>query len=245
MKHIAKSQPESVHILVFGAHPDDIEFGCGGVLIKEALNGRRVHLVVCSRGESATHGTPAQRVKETKAAAAIMGASVEIIDLGGDAHFEVNAGNTIKLARMIRTHRPQIVLAPTLVENQHPDHVALAKMVRNAARIARYGGVKELRGLERHVIQHLFYYAVTPTTEPPDITPLLIDVSGKDLIETWKAAMEAHASQTSQREYVLAHLVRARMRGWTAGTEYAIPLYPNDPIVIESVFNAGFGARRY
>jgi hypothetical protein len=35
------------------------------------------------------------------------------------------------------------------------------------------------------------------------------------------------------------------MRGWTAGTEYAIPLYPNDPIVIESVLNAGFGARRY
>ena len=42
-------------LLAFGAHPDDIEFGCGGVIAAEAWNGRAIHLVVCSRGESGSN----------------------------------------------------------------------------------------------------------------------------------------------------------------------------------------------
>ena len=78
-------------LLAFGAHPDDIEFGCGGVIAKETAAGRAAHFVVCSRGESATHGTRSQRAAEAKTAAQILGASLEFADLGGDAHFEVRA----------------------------------------------------------------------------------------------------------------------------------------------------------
>ena len=49
--------------------------------------------------------------------------------------------------RIIRRVRPGIVLAPSLVENQHPDHARLGRLVRDAARLARYGGVEELRAL--------------------------------------------------------------------------------------------------
>jgi len=44
-------------------------------------------------------------------------------------------------------------------------------------RLARFGGLKELRKARPHAIGQLFYYAVTPEAEPPDITPVLIDVS--------------------------------------------------------------------
>jgi LmbE family N-acetylglucosaminyl deacetylase len=57
------------------------------------------------------------------------------------------------------------VLAPSVVENQHPDHARLGRMVRDAARLARYGGVKELR-LPPHAIGQLLFYAVTPEAEP-------------------------------------------------------------------------------
>ena len=61
MKPTAKSRFDSAPLLAFGAHPDDIEFGCGGIIARETLGGRAAHFVICSRGESATHGTPAER----------------------------------------------------------------------------------------------------------------------------------------------------------------------------------------
>jgi len=164
-------------LLVFGAHPDDIEFGCGGVVACETRAGRPVHFVVCSRGESGTHGTPTQRTAEAKASAKILGATIEFADLGGDAHFEERSAHVVALAWIIRRVRPAFVLAPTTVENQHPDHVKLGRMVRDASRLARYGGVKELRRLPPHAIGQLLYYAVSPDAEPKDVTPLYIDVA--------------------------------------------------------------------
>src|SRR3954470_5680488 len=119
---------ESPQLLAFGAHPDDIEFGCGGVIASETQAGRAAHFVVCSRGESATHGTPEQRAQEAEKAAALLGASVEFLDLGGDVHFQMKLEHTLTLARIIRRLRPQIVLAPTVVENQHPDHSKVGRM---------------------------------------------------------------------------------------------------------------------
>src|SRR5215469_951941 len=110
MKPSPKSRPELAPLLAFGAHPDDIEFGCGGVIANETHAGRTVHFVVCSRGESASSGTPRGRIAEAKKAAAILGATIEFLQLDGDAHLEVRAAHAIKLASVIRRHRPKIVL---------------------------------------------------------------------------------------------------------------------------------------
>ena len=82
--------------------------------------------------------------------------------LAGDAHLEIKAAHAIKLAGTIRRHKPDLVLAPSLVENQHPDHWRLGQLVRAATRLARYGGVPELRAQASHSIQQLWFYAVTP-----------------------------------------------------------------------------------
>src|ERR1017187_5257784 len=217
-----------VPLLAFGAHPDDIEFACGGVIARETRAGRAAHFVVCSRGEAGTHGTPNPRVAEAKKSAALLGATIEFIELDGDAHLEVRAAHAVKLAGILRRVRPGIVLAPSLVENQHPDHAKLGRIVRDAARLARYGGLKELRRPPPHAIDQLFYYAVTPEAEPRDISPVLIDVSAPGIVATWTAAMEAHASQTRIRNYVELQIARARLNGLRAGIRHAIALFPND-----------------
>jgi LmbE family N-acetylglucosaminyl deacetylase len=232
-------------LLAFGAHPDDIEFGCGGVVAREVRAGRNAHFVVCSRGEAATHGSPAQRVAEAKKSAALLGATVEFVELDGDAHLEVRVAHVIRLASILRRLRPGIVLAPSPVENQHPDHVRLGQLVRDAARLARYGGVNELRASLPHAIDQLLFYAVTPEAEPSGATPVLIDISAPEIMAAWTAAMEAHTSQSRTRNYVELQITRARLWGLRAGIGHAMALFPNDPLVLDSLAQTGRGARHF
>jgi len=245
MKPTPTSPPELTPLLVFGAHPDDIEFGCGAVVVQETRLGRASHLVVCSRGEAGSHGTPAQRVVEAEKAAAFLGASVQFVELDGDAHLEVRAIHALKLALLVRRVKPGLVLAPSLAENQHPDHWRLGRLVRDAVRLARYGSVPELREEAPHTVGQLLFYAVTPEAEPRDLASLLIDVSAPEIITAWTAAMEAHASQTSARNYVELQLARARLNGLRAGVSHAIALFANDPPVLDSLAPLSRGARRF
>ncbi|HEY9510860.1 MAG TPA: PIG-L family deacetylase [Verrucomicrobiae bacterium] len=241
----SETQPaDSTPIVVFGAHPDDIEFGCGGIIASETRAGRKVHFVICSRGEAGSYGTPTQRTAEAKRAAAILGATIEFLRLDGDAQLEIRSAHALKLAAILRRLKPQIVLAPSLVENQHPDHWRLGKLVRDATRLARYGGLKTLRG-SRHAIEQLFYYAVTPEAEPRDLNPILFDISAPEILKSWTAAMEAHASQVSARNYIELQLTRSRLLGARAGIGHALPLFPNDPLVVNSLQQIGWSARRF
>ena len=245
MKPTPKSPPDTAPLLAFAAHPDDIEFACGAVIARETRAGRPAHFVICSRGEAGTRGTPAQRAAEAKKAAALLGATLEFIKLDGDARLEMRAAHARRLAGVIRRIRPAIVLAPSVVENQHPDHSRLGRLVRDAARLARYGGLKELRRLAPHAIGQLFFYAVTPEAEPSDITPVLMDVSAPEIVAAWTAAMEAHASQVRARPYVELQLARARFQGLRAGVGHAIALFPSDPLVAASLAQLSRGARRF
>jgi LmbE family N-acetylglucosaminyl deacetylase len=235
----------SVDLLAFGAHPDDVEFGCGAIVALETASGRRARLVVCSRGESATNGTPAVRTREARAAAKALGAGIEFLNLGGDAHFEINTRYVLALARLIRKHRPSLVLAPSTVENQHPDHAKLGRMVRDATRLARYGGVKELRKLPPYACGSLAFYAVTPDAEPRDLGRIIVDVSDPSVVAAWTRSMEAHASQLKTRNYVEMQLTRGRLEGARAGVACALPLFPNDPPVFGSLDPLLRSARRF
>lgn len=231
-------------LLAFGAHPDDIEFGCGGIVAGESLAGRRVHMVVCSRGEAGSNGTPATRTVEAERAAKILGATLEFIELDGDARLEVKAAHSLKLAGIIRRLRPAVVLAPTLEGNQHPDHWRLGQTVRDAARLARYGGLAPLKTRRPHAVGQLLFYAVSPDAEPAS-QPVVIDISARRTLARWTKAMLAHASQLKTREYVDLQLARARVLGLRSGVRHAQPLWPNDPLVFGSIGEAGGAAREF
>ncbi len=231
-------------LLAFGAHPDDIEFGCGGIVAREAQAGRLVHLVVCSRGEAGTHGTAGVRTKEAARAAKLLGATLEFCDLDGDARLELKSTHALRLAGIIRNVKPAVVLAPSLETNQHPDHWRLGQLVRDATRLARYGGLEGLKPAP-HAIGQLFFYSLGPGAEPPGPPPVLVDVSAPEVVAVWRHAMEAHASQMKTRNYAELQLARARVHGLNAGVEYAQPLWPNDPLVVDNLAVLARGARRF
>lgn len=220
-------------ILAVGAHPDDIEFGCGGILLQAAGAGARIHLLVCSRGESGTSGTPAEREAEAREAAALLGASIEFLELEGDGHLTASTVTAMMIAQSIRRVRPEKVLAPTTCRNQHPDHVAVGEATRNAARLARYGGLAELDRLPPHVIGHLLHFAITPAAEPPDQVGVRFDISA---VETaWGRLMGCHRTQQKTRNYSELQRTRARAWGLEAGVEYAQVLYANDPFLLNGL----------
>ena len=213
-----------MNILAIGAHPDDIEFGCAHVLIQEARKGNRVKLLVLSKGEAASNGTPESREAEARAAAKLIGAEIEFLDFGGDCHMEYKPKHAFEIAAEIRRFRPEIVLAPYTHENQHPDHAVAGKVTRDACRFARYGGLEELKGFhptgyDPHAVTALYYYGITKEFGTPDV---VVDIG--DVVQDWEAAMKCHESQMKTRSYVDLRLSGARNLGLSIGVEYAAGL---------------------
>ncbi len=232
---------EGKKILAFGAHPDDVEFGVGGLLIKEIKAGSRVLIVIGSLGEAGTNGTPEGRKIEATKAAELIGAEVEFIDLGGDCHIQNIPENAMKFAEIIRKFQPNIVLAPSLTENQHPDHLAVAQMARSASRLARYGGLAELKDEKTHAIDALYFYPSSAETDKkPDI---LIDVTEE--YDMWVQAMSLHDSQMKTKGYLNLVSSKAHYFGASIGVEYAIPLWVNDPVRVEKISDINVSSRNY
>jgi bacillithiol biosynthesis deacetylase BshB1 len=231
-------------ILAVGAHPDDVEFGCGGILAKEAARGHAVVILNLTRGESATHGTSAERAAEAAAAAERLGAALEFLALAGDARLEHKPDNAIAIASVIRRLRPHLVLAPSPEENQHPDHGRAGRLVRDAARLARYGGLRGLEPHAPHAIDALFFYDITGTgAAPAGLARLLVDVS--EVFDAWKAAMECHRSQMATRDYVGLQIARARVAGAEIGAAYAMAVWANDAIRLQGLTDLPGTGRRF
>ena len=221
-------------ILAVGAHPDDVEFGCGGVLLGEGARGNQIHLYVCSRGEAASNGTPAEREAEARVAAVVLGATLKFLDLGGDSHITASVKNTLAIARAIRTVRPEILLAPTPLPDQHPDHAAVGRICIDAMRLARYGGIAQLRDLPPHAVGHYFAFAVTPSAEPPrDCAAIHVDIS--PYFQHWVQLMECHKTQLRTRDYIELQTARARFLGAQAGVEYAQALFLSDHLLVKTL----------
>lgn len=221
-------------ILAIGAHPDDIEFGCGGVLLAEAARGHKIHLCVCSRGESGSNGSPSDREAEARNAAIMLGAKLKFLDLGGDAHMAGSIPNALALARCIRMVRPETLLAPTTSPDQHPDHAVVGRLCQDAVRLARYGGIAELRALPPHAVAHYFAFAVTPAAEPSgECAAVHVDISA--YFKAWVHLMECHKTQLRTRDYIELQTARARLLGVQAGVEYAQALFLRDHLLVKTL----------
>jgi LmbE family N-acetylglucosaminyl deacetylase len=230
-----------VNLLAVGAHPDDIEFGCAPVLIKELRKGNRVRMLVLSRGEAGSAGTPELREQEARTAAARIGAEIEFLEMGGDCHLEYRPANSLRLAAEIRQFRPAIVLAPHPEENQHPDHAVAARLMRDACRLARYGGLEELRAWPVHKIASLYFYNITSHLgHTPDIV-----IGIADAMEEWEAVMNCHGSQVLSKGYIELQKSAARLLGLATGTEYAAGLYANDPVRVDHLSDLALSSRNF
>lgn len=220
-------------ILAIGAHPDDIEFGCGGILLKEKQLGSEIHIAVCSKGESGTFGTPEIREKETQAAADMLDASLTFLNMGGDAHIDSNAQNAKQVAKLIRDIKPDWLLAPAGYLNQHPDHRNVSLIARDASRIARYGKVTGLNQPPHKIKLLAFYDIVMSDSQPEHPNTLRIDISEAE--ENWKALMACHESQVTGKNYIDLQLARAHYLGGIYGVSAVQTLYTESPLAFQSL----------
>jgi len=108
-------------VLAFGAHPDDIELGCGGTLIKHIEQNYKVGIIDFTKGDLGTRGTAEIRLKEADIAGKAMGLSIRDNLKFKDGFFQNDDFHKRELIKKIRLYRPEIVLtnAPS---DRHPDH---------------------------------------------------------------------------------------------------------------------------
>lgn len=192
--------PAPAVVLAIGAHPDDVEFGCGGTLAKWAAHGTVVHHLVCTDGSKGTwnvnadtRALVAQRESEQRAAAAALGATGTVSFLGYvDGELEHSRTVVDRIALAIRTIRPTIVLShdPWKRYRLHPDHRNTGLNVCDAIVAAR-----DPHFLRHHMSEH------GVTHHRPDALLLweadepnhIEDVSST--VDIKLAALEQHASQ--------------------------------------------------
>jgi bacillithiol biosynthesis deacetylase BshB1 len=127
-----RGDDSQVDILLFGAHPDDVEWGAGGTLLNLQRNGTSFGIVDLTRGEMGSRGTLEERNKEAEGAAMWMGARFwENLGLP-DCGIINSVENRRLIASAIRKWRPKLILAPYWTD-RHPDHAATGNLIRNAA----------------------------------------------------------------------------------------------------------------
>jgi bacillithiol biosynthesis deacetylase BshB1 len=127
-----QSDESSVDILLFGAHPDDVEWGAGGTVLTLRATGTSFGIVDLTRGEMGSRGTSEERDKEAENAASWMGARFRENLALPDCGVIDSVENRKQIACVIRRWRPKLVLAPYW-KDRHPDHATTGHLIRNAA----------------------------------------------------------------------------------------------------------------
>lgn len=120
-----------VDILAFGAHPDDVELGCGGTLAKEIQSGSSVVIVDLTRGELGSRGSAPLRMKEAEAAAQVLGVAQRFNLALADGFFQNDRDSQMKVIQYLRKFQPKWVLC-NAKDDRHIDHPKGSNLVSDA-----------------------------------------------------------------------------------------------------------------
>jgi LmbE family N-acetylglucosaminyl deacetylase len=191
------------NILAIGAHPDDIEFGCGGTLIKYSRKGHRLFLLVMTGG--GLGGSASVRMQEQEASKEILGA--EKIYWGGyeDTQLIMDIELIAKIESAIAEVKPDFIFC-NYPDDTHQDHRHLAQAIMSATRYIR---------------NVLFYEGPTTQNFNPQV---FVDIA--PTLNLKIAALEAHRSQvmkTNIEDLSIVEVARssANFRGIQGRVKYA------------------------
>jgi bacillithiol biosynthesis deacetylase BshB1 len=173
-------------VLAFGAHPDDIELGCGGMLAKLTDFGRSIVLVDMVRGELGSRGTVETRRQEANAAAKILGATArENLELE-DGNLRPTAVAKRKVVEVVRRWRPLLVFIPYWCV-RHPDHSHASELAYEGMFLA--GLPRYKTGQTSHRPYKILYYMGWQEFDPSFIV---------DITDQFDRKMEAIYAYTTQ-----------------------------------------------
>lgn len=194
-------------VLAIGAHPDDIELGCGGAIARHVASGDDVTMLIITKGEAGP-GEVARRIHEQEEAAAVLG--VNRLLWGGLPDGRVS-NHELELVRVIEQAIAEV--GATLIyshnnADSHQDHRAVAEATWGAAR--KVGCV-------------LCYDSPSSNSFNPSV---FVDITSS--LDKKIASLNAHASQTASSSMASVNLVRtqAGYRGFQARVEAAEAFMP-------------------
>ena len=177
---------DKADVIAFGTHPDDVEIGCGGTLIKLADAGYKVVIVDLAQGELGTRGSPEIRAQEATASSQILGLhGRENLELQ-DCNLAITMEAKRRIVEAVRRWRPKAVFLPYW-EDRHPDHVNASRLIYEALFLS--GLVRFETGQEPHRPTQLFYYMGWVEFAPT----FIVDIS--EQVERKLEAIYAYGSQ--------------------------------------------------
>ena len=178
-------------ILAFGAHPDDVELGCGGTIAKEIALGKKIGIIDLTRGELGTRGSAAIRDSEAKKAAEILGISVRENLNMRDGFFVNDEKHQLEIIKMIRKYQPEIVLC-NAIEDRHIDHGKGSKLVSDACFLSGLIKVETILNdeIQKEWRPKVVYHYIQWQNLKPDF---VVNITGYN--EKRKAAILAYSSQ--------------------------------------------------
>jgi bacillithiol biosynthesis deacetylase BshB1 len=234
-------------ILAIGAHPDDVELGCGATIAKEVANGKKVGIIDLTRGELGTRGTAETRDEESANAAKILNVEVRDNMEFADGFFVNDKQHQLEIIKMIRKYRPEVVLC-NAIDDRHIDHGKGSQLVSDACFLS--GLIKIDTKLEDEDDwqepwrpKHVYHYIQWKNIEPD----FVVDVSG--YMDTKMEAVLAYKTQfydakskepetpISSKNFTDSIEYRARDLGRLIGVAHAEGFTVERYVAVDSIFN--------
>lgn len=230
-------------ILAFGAHPDDVEIGCGGTIAKEVSLGKKVGIIDLTQGELGTRGSIEIRYKEAKKGAEILGVQVRENLKFADGFFKNDKEHQLEIVKIIRKYKPEIVLC-NAIDDRHIDHGKGSKLVSDACFLSGLQKIQTQFNGENQQSWHpkvVYHYIQWKHIEPD----FVVDIS--DFIQTKLNSVLAYESQVfnpnskepqtpiTSQNFLESISYRARDLGRLIGSEYAEGFTTERYIAVDSL----------
>lgn len=231
---------KKLDILAFGAHPDDVELGCSGTLLKYIQQGKKVGIIDLTAGELGTRGNAKIRQKEAEEVKRYLKLTFRD-NLGiKDGFIDQSEEYLIKVITCIRTYKPELVLcnAPS---DRHPDHGMAAQLVSRACFLS---GLEKIETAQtawrpRLVLNYIQDYHLEPS--------IVVDISAYmtqklEVIKLFESQFfdpQSKAPETpiSRQDFLSFVEARARTMGRMIGTEFGEGFVSARPLGVRSIFN--------
>lgn len=227
-------------ILAVGAHPDDVELGCGGTVAKAVAQGKKVGILDLTRGELGTRGTAEIRDQEAAEAAQMLQVAVRENLEFSDGFFKDDESHQRAVVEVLRAYRPETVLCSP-PQDRHPDHPKAATLVQTACFLS---GLPKIKTTYRSKVQtawrprKVFHYIQWQNLDPH----FLVDIS--DFIDVKMEAVLAYKSQfynpnsqeaetpISNKNFLESIRYRAKDLGRYAGVDHAEGFISQMPLTL-------------
>lgn len=227
-------------ILVFGAHPDDVELACSGTIIKHINQGLKIGVIDLTKGELGTRGSSETRKKETIEANKVLGISIRENMNFKDGFFLNNESHRLDIIKKIRKYKPNIVItnAPS---DRHPDHGRASDLTIDSCFLSGLEKIDTNQEIWRP--KHIYHYIQFNNLLPDFVVDITEEMDKKiESILCYKSQFynpESNESETiiSSKDFLESVKYRAKDLGRQSHCKYAEGFITNQNLKVNSLID--------